>query len=926
MHPSKSTAQRAGTRLLDRDAELDLIGRALDSAREGRGRAVVVEGPSGIGKSALLDVAVELSAAHGAETLVARATEVDRGMPLSLAGRLFERSDGALRAVHEIALLASRRAASRTLAIAVDDLHWADEPSLAALRHLAGQLDGMGVLVVVALDPHEAAGEAITALRGAAAVVRPQPLRPDAAAKLVRELVPGAGAGFCAACAAASGGNPFLLRELAQAAREDGLEPAAAGAAEVARLAPATVARAGVARIERLGVGAARLSRALAVLERAPVRVAAALAELDEEAGVQAADALAGAGVAVAGLPLRFEQPVVQTALYAELPPVWRDRAHRRAARLLADAGADPEVVAGHLLRSEPAGEGWAVSALRRAGREARERGEPAEAVAALRRALAEAGDGEASGDARGEPAVRSPGGDARGDLLLELGQAEAACGDPTATRRLADAGRLPGDADRRARALAALGETRFVAGDLGGAVEAFRRGLAEAVPGGPVEVQLFLGYVMLARAHVPSASEARRVLRDPPLRASGALADCALAAATAYDGFLFGTPAPAVLDAGARALAGDVLLEAEGSAAQAFFLTTWALAGVDGFREAEAALGGAFERAVRNGSLLTYALACHHRLWSRWRRGEIAGALADAEVALDLAKRGWDVILPAVEWARAECLMDMGDLDGAARALAGAEPAALHLTGSCAAAWIEIGRSRLELAKGRARSALDSALAGGRILGDLHAGSPAVAAWRSRAALAAAELGERDRALELCREELSLARDCEAGRAIGIALSASGRVEGGAAGVDLLREAVTALEATPVERARALVELGAALRRARKPRDAREPLRAALAVAQDKGAKAIAARARDELLAAGGRPRRAQTHGPGSLTPRERRVAGLAADGLSNPEIAMALYISRKTVEAHLRSVFRKLEVSSRDQLARDLSPEREP
>jgi DNA-binding NarL/FixJ family response regulator len=150
--------------------------------------------------------------------------------------------------------------------------------------------------------------------------------------------------------------------------------------------------------------------------------------------------------------------------------------------------------------------------------------------------------------------------------------------------------------------------------------------------------------------------------------------------------------------------------------------------------------------------------------------------------------------------------------------------------------------------------------------------------------------------------------------------------VEGGAAGVDLLREAVTALEATPVERARALVELGAALRRARKPRDAREPLRAALAVAQDKGAKAIAARARDELLAAGGRPRRAQTHGPGSLTPRERRVAGLAADGLSNPEIAMALYISRKTVEAHLRSVFRKLEVSSRDQLARDLSPEREP
>ena len=627
MHPSKSTAQRAGTRLLDRDAELDLIGRALDSAREGRGRAVVVEGPSGIGKSALLDVAVELSAAHGAETLVARATEVDRGMPLSLAGRLFERSDGALRAVHEIALLASRRAASRTLAIAVDDLHWADEPSLAALRHLAGQLDGMGVLVVVALDPHEAAGEAITALRGAAAVVRPQPLRPDAAAKLVRELVPGAGAGFCAACAAASGGNPFLLRELAQAAREDGLEPAAAGAAEVARLAPATVARAAVARIERLGAGAARLSRALAVLERAPVRVAAALAELDEEAGVQAADALAGAGVAVAGLPLRFEQPVVQTALTPSCRRCggtgrtggprgcWRTRGRTPRWSPATCSGASRRGRGGRCPRcGAPAGRrGSAASPRRRwrryAGRwprpvTARRAATPAASPRSAHPAATPAATSSSSSARRRPPAAipPPPGGSPTPAACRATPTAAPALSPPSA--RLASW-----------RATSAAPSRRSA-----------RRGLAEAVPGGPVEVQLFLGYVMLARAHVPSASEARRVLRDPPLRASGALADCALAAATAYDGFLFGTPAPAVLDAGARALAGDVLLEAEGSAAQAFFLTTWALAGVDGFREAEAALGGAFERAVRNGSLLTYALACHHRLWSRWRRGRSRG------------------------------------------------------------------------------------------------------------------------------------------------------------------------------------------------------------------------------------------------------------------------------------------------------------
>jgi DNA-binding CsgD family transcriptional regulator len=916
MHPGKSTAPRPGTNLLDRDAELDLIERALDAADQGRGGAVAFEGPSGIGKSALLEAAVQTAAARGIEVLHARATEVDRRLPLSLAGRLFDRSDGALPAVEEVAQLAARGAAERTLAIAIDDLHWADDQSVTALRHLVGQLGGMSVLLLVTLDPLEdEPRDALTALRGGAEIVRPRPLRAEAAADLVRQLMPDAGAGFCSACTTAAGGNPFLLRELARAALEAGLGPDAS-AEQVDALAPATVARAAIARIARLGQGADALARSLAVLGEAPVRVAASLSELGEETSVQAADGLARAGMIASGLPLRFEQPLVRRALYAELPPAWRDRAHRRAARLLADAGGKPGAIAYHLMRSEPAGEQWAVAALRRAGRETREGGDPTAAVTFLRRALAEAGPG---GGADGDP----PGGDARGALLLELGQAEAASGDPVATRRLADAGSLPGDADRRATALAALGQTRFVAGDLDGAVDAFRRGLDEVPPGGPVEVQLFLGYVMLARAHVPSAAEARRVLRDPPMKANGPLAECALAAANAYDGFLSGTPAPAVLDAGARALAGDVLIDAEGSAAQAFFLTTWALAGVDGFGEAEAALAGAIERAMGSGSLLTYALACHHRLWSRWRRGEIAGALADAEVALDLARRGWDVILPAVEWARAECLMDMGDLAGAAGALAGAEPAALHLTGSCAVAWIEIGRSRLELACGRPRPALESALAGGRILRDLHAGSPAVAPWRSRAALAAADLGERERALELCREEVRLARACRAPRAIGIALSAAGRVEGGAAGVELLRAAVAALEPAPVERARALVELGAALRRARKPRDAREPLREALAVAQERGAGAIAARARDELLAAGGRPRRAQTHGPGSLTPRERRVAELAANGMSNPEIAMALYISRKTVEAHLRNVFRKLEVSSRDELVRDLSPD---
>jgi DNA-binding NarL/FixJ family response regulator len=114
----------------------------------------------------------------------------------------------------------------------------------------------------------------------------------------------------------------------------------------------------------------------------------------------------------------------------------------------------------------------------------------------------------------------------------------------------------------------------------------------------------------------------------------------------------------------------------------------------------------------------------------------------------------------------------------------------------------------------------------------------------------------------------------------------------------------------------RALVDLGAALRRAGRRSDARDPLRRALDLASQAGAEALADRARQELLAVGGRPRRAQLTGIGALTPSERRVAALAAAGRTNPEIAQELFLGRKTVESHLSAAYRKLGVASRADL----------
>jgi DNA-binding NarL/FixJ family response regulator len=110
---------------------------------------------------------------------------------------------------------------------------------------------------------------------------------------------------------------------------------------------------------------------------------------------------------------------------------------------------------------------------------------------------------------------------------------------------------------------------------------------------------------------------------------------------------------------------------------------------------------------------------------------------------------------------------------------------------------------------------------------------------------------------------------------------------------------------------------LGAALRRANRRAAARDHLREALELATVCGAAALAARAETELLATGARPRRIALSGVASLTPSERRVAEMAAEGPTNREIAQALFVTQRTVEVHLTSIYRKLAISSRSQLA---------
>ncbi len=237
--------------------------------------------------------------------------------------------------------------------------------------------------------------------------------------------------------------------------------------------------------------------------------------------------------------------------------------------------------------------------------------------------------------------------------------------------------------------------------------------------------------------------------------------------------------------------------------------------------------------------------------------------------------------------------------------------------------------RGKLRLAERKPEEGLADFLAVGRVAEALGIQNPAYRPWRSLAASALHDLGRDGEARELAAEELALARRWGALRPIGVSLRVLGLVDGPTESERWLREAVDVLSASParLELARVLVDLGAALRRRNRRSEARELLRQGVELAHRCGATPLVERANEELAATGARPRKLVLTGLESLTASERRVAQLAAEELSNKEIAQALFVTVKTVEVHLSSAYRKLEIGSRRHLAAALvGPQAEP
>jgi DNA-binding CsgD family transcriptional regulator len=297
---------------------------------------------------------------------------------------------------------------------------------------------------------------------------------------------------------------------------------------------------------------------------------------------------------------------------------------------------------------------------------------------------------------------------------------------------------------------------------------------------------------------------------------------------------------------------------------------------------------GGVADVVVRGALRAQLALSC----------GELAVAEAEARGALELVARPAPV--PLVRRVRVDLLAALvriaiergraGEADETLDLLAGAEGAG-----------------------GRVTAVLRLALAA------RGAGRPAIPGDDDPDALAHHADGDADRAVALADRLLADARAWGTATAHGVALLVRGVVGPGRDRVSDLERAVSVLQGTParLDLARATIELGSGLRRAGRRTDARRRLEQGADLAHRCGADALSARAREELVALGARPRRTAFSGVAALTASELRVARLAAEGLTNREIAQRVIVSVKTVAGQLTSVYRKLDVHDRVALA---------
>jgi DNA-binding CsgD family transcriptional regulator len=558
--------------------------------------------------------------------------------------------------------------------------------------------------------------------------------------------------------------------------------------------------------------------------------------------------------------------------------------------------------VAAQVMHTEPVGDARAVALLRDAAREVLSLGDATSAAALLARALEE------------PPAPAD-----RAAVVLELGQARARAGVPEAVEPLSEIVEHGEDEAAIVAAAIELSGILFFATRAAEGAAVLHRARERLPMDSPGRRQLEVALLGVTYTSVSARREADATiaaLRDPGGPARDVVEATTLAT-LAMDELMYLRSSAKAADLAERSFAAGPPSDPHRGEAWA----TVGLAVLAATDRLDAALRAADEILVRargRGAVATVANVSALRAFIHLRIGRLADADADAHEAIELAPDlfGTEFVVIALS-AAVLAGLERDETPESLRRLI--DDAAISGDSDFSrSTQLDYASGVLRAAAGNHEAAIEELLACGAGHPALGGENPAVLPWRSAAALSLAELGRVGEARELAADEARRAHAFGAPRAIGVAVRAQALVGPADERASTLRQAVSRLEATParLEHARALADLGAALRAGGQRAAAREPLLEALELASRCGARAIERRARADLGAIGIRPRTVDRSGADSLTPSELRVVELAASGGTNREIAQTLFVTEKTVETHLGRAFRKLGISSRRQL----------
>jgi DNA-binding CsgD family transcriptional regulator len=891
---------RGSGRLLERELELGTVDAFFERVRFRRGGRLLIEGPAGIGKSALLEAAAERARELGMNCLWAEATEVAQqiafGLARSALGSRWPQEDALQRGAQLVLDLADEQ----PLMLCVDDVQWADAPSLRWLALLTQRASGSRLAIALAArtgdreDEPDGLAELLDD-RGAV-VVRPAALSAEAAGELIasrleaeldRELL--------SWCHQDTGGNPYLLRALADALRQAGVPKGNGARGRLREIGSRAVARSVSGRLERLGPSERMLLGAAAVVgDVGGVAELAAVAGMDPASASDAGRRLVQEDLLRSLDPLELTHPLVGAAIREQMDAATRERLARAAAEQLVSAGSVEEAAA-RLIDVPPRANPVVASTLADAAARASLRGAADVAVTLLRRGLAE-----------------PPPDDRQSGMEVALGEALLSLGDPGAVEALEHAmahAPTARDAGRVARSLGlALNYARRT-DEAVAALDAARARLG--ADDGELDEELealTLHYMSFYPAMRDALVE--RLERWGERRGASELAyrqrlaeKCSLSIRT-------GEPAAQTATMAERSLAGGVLLSSD---FQAHVKAVVSLAYAGRTAPARAHLHDAIAEARKRGDnvLMGFAIAIHGEV----RRVE--GELLAAEIDI---RTGRDFLPPGELGPRfmlrglIESLVEQGRIAEAEEELrqsqlTGELPEILPTPG------LLYARAQARIAAGSPALGLEDLLHAGEIAERLQLRDPVSVPWRLAAAEALLALDDAGRARQLVAEQLELARHKGLREATGAALRVKGLVWGD---VDALAEATELLDGgfARLELARALIDFGAAICKEDAPQ-ARLLLDRGATLAEELGAIALATRAGELSVAAGSRPRRAARRGPAALSAAERRTARLAAEGMTNRQIAETLVVSEKTVESQLRAAFRKLGIDSRRELS---------